>query len=181
MATLYRISLDTGDFVLLASAGVGVDCNRTLPRGTAAVGLAVREGRPVSTPDARLDPRITLAPETRAALENFEHRAILALPLVAGERVFGALASLGRTGRVFTPHEIQLAQTFVDQAAIALDNARLHSETTRRKWEAEVLAGVGRLVTESLDADEVSGRIADSLLALHGCHSYVICRIETTV
>ena len=178
MATLYRISLETGDFVLLASAGVGVDWNHTLPRGTAAVGLAVREGRPVSTPDALADPRITLAPETRAALETFEHRAILALPLVAGERVFGALAALGRTGRVFTQDEIRLAQTFVDQAAIALDNARLHSETTRRKWEAEVLAGIGRLVTESLDADEVAGRIADSLRALLGGLSSVLVRVE---
>jgi len=178
IATLYRISLDTGDFVLVASAGVGVDWNRTLPRGTAAVGLAVREGGPVSTPDALSDPRITLAPETRAALEHFEHRAILALPLVVGERVFGALAALGRTGRVFTPDEIRLAQTFVDQAAIALDNARLHSETTRRKWEAEVLAGVGRLVTESLDPDEVAGRIADSLRALLGGLSSVLVRVE---
>jgi GAF domain-containing protein len=178
MATLYRLSLDTGDFALLASAGVGVDWNRTLPRGTAAVGLAVREGRPVSTPDVIEDQRITLAPETRDALEQFEHRAILALPLVAGERVIGALAALGRTGRVFTADEIRLAQTFVDQAAIALDNARLHSETTRRKWEAEVLAGVGRLVTESLDPDEVAGRIADSLRALLGGLSSVLVRVE---
>jgi len=177
-ATLYRISLETGDFVLLASTGVGVDWNRTLPRGTAAVGLAVREGRPVSTPDVLTDPRITLAPETRGALEDFEHRAVLALPLVAGERIFGALGALGRTGRIFTPDEIRLAQTFVDQAAIALDNARLHSETTRRKWEAEVLAGVGRLVTESLDADEVAGRIADSLRALLGGLASVLVRVE---
>jgi GAF domain-containing protein/ActR/RegA family two-component response regulator len=178
MATLYRISLETGDFVLLASAGVGSDWHTTLPRGTAAVGLAVRERRPVSTPDVLTDPRISLAPETRAALEHFEHRAILALPLIAGDRVFGALAALGHTGRVFTPHEIRVAQTFVDQAAIALDNARLHSETTRRKWEAEVLAGVGRLVTESLDADEVAGRIADSLRALLGGLSSVLVRVE---
>jgi len=178
MATLYGISLDTGDFVLLASTGVGVDWNRTLPRGTAAVGLAVRDQQPVSTPDALADERITLAPETRAALEHFEHRAILALPLVAGERVFGALAALGRTGRVFTADEFRVAQAFVDQAAIALDNARLHSETTRRKWEAEVLAGVGRLVTESLDAESVAERIADSLRALLGGLSSVLVRVE---
>ena len=177
MATLYRVSLDTGDFVMLASAGVGVR-NQTLPRGTAAVGLAVREGRPVSTPDALSDSRITLAPETRAALEDFDYRAILALPLVVGDRVFGALAALGHTGRVFNPDEIRLAQAFVDQAAIALDNARLHSETTRRKWEAEVLAGVGRLVTESLDAEEVAGRIADSLRALLGGLSAVLARVD---
>ena len=139
---------------------------------------AASSRRPVSTPDVLTDPRISLAPETRAALEHFEHRAILALPLIAGDRVFGALAALGHTGRVFTPHEIRVAQTFVDQAAIALDNARLHSETTRRKWEAEVLAGVGRLVTESLDADEVAGRIADSLRALLGGLSSVLVRVE---
>ena len=178
MATLYRLSLDTGDFVLLASAGGGVDWNRMLPRGTAAVGLAVRERRPVSTPDVLADPRITLVPETRDTLESFEHRAILALPLIAGDRVIGALAALGRTGRIFTPDEIRLAQSFVDQAAVALDNARLHSETTRRKWEAEVLAGVGRLVTESLDADEVAGRIADSLRALLGGLSSILVRVE---
>ncbi len=177
MATLYGISLDTGDFVMLASAGAEIR-NRTLPRGTAVVGLAVREGRPVSTPDALSDTRITLAPETRGALEDFDYRAILALPLVVGDRVFGALATLGRTGRVFSPDEIRLAQAFVDQAAIALDNARLHSETTRRKWEAEVLAGVARLVTESLDADEVAGRIADSLRALLGGLSAVLARVD---
>ncbi|HEY7542517.1 MAG TPA: GAF domain-containing protein, partial [Methylomirabilota bacterium] len=178
MATLYRISLETGDFVLLASAGVGTGWHTTLPRGTAAVGLAARERRPVSTPDVLTDARISLAPATRAALEHFEHRAILALPLIAGDRVFGALAALGHTGRVFTPHEIRVAETFVDQAAIALDNARLHSETTRRKWEAEVLAGVGRLVTESLDADDVARRIADSLRALLGGLSSVLVRVE---
>src|SRR5262249_8932911 len=110
--------------------------------------------------------------------ESFEHRAILALPLIAGDRVIGALAALGRTGRIFTPDEIRLAQSFVDQAAVALDNARLHSETTRRKWEAEGLAGVGRLVTESLDADEVAGRIADSLRALLGGLSSILVRVE---
>ena len=89
MATLYRISLETGDFVLLASAGVGVDWNSTLPRGTAAVGLAVREGRPPRPPTCwpiRGSPRA----ETYAALESFEHRAILALLLIAGDRAFGA-------------------------------------------------------------------------------------------
>src|SRR5262249_51624447 len=114
MATLYRISLETGDFVLLASTGVG-DWNRTLPRGTAAVGLAVREGGPVWTPDALADPRITLAPETRAALERLDHRAILALPLVAGERLFGALAAPGRPGPGYTTDEIRLPPPVLGQ------------------------------------------------------------------
>src|SRR5437773_832112 len=168
MASLYQINAENGDFVLLAGAGKEVDWNRTLPRDIGTVGLAVRQGGPVCTSDILPDPRIPLAPDRRAHLEAFEYRAILALPLVVGDRIFGAMSAHGLTGRVFSPDEIRLAQAFVDQAAIALENARLYAETTRRRWEAEVLADVGRLVTEALDADQAASRIADCLRALLG-------------
>ena len=168
MASLYQINAENGDFVLLAGAGKAVDWNRTLPRDIGTVGLAVRQGGPVCTSDILTDPRIPLAPDWRAHLEAFEYRAILALPLVVGDRIFGAMSAHGLTGRVFSPDEIRLAQAFVDQAAIALENARLYAETTRRRWEAEVLADVGRLVTEALDADQAASRIADCLRALLG-------------
>ena len=168
MATLYQINTETGDFVLLARAGKEVDWNLTFPRDAGTVGLAVREGGPVCTSDILADSRISLEPERRAHLEAFEYRAILALPLVVGDRIFGAMSAHGLTGRVFSADEIRLAQAFVDQAAIALENARLYAETTRRRWEAEVLADVGRLVTEALDADQAARRIADCLRALLG-------------
>jgi GAF domain-containing protein/ActR/RegA family two-component response regulator len=180
MASLYQINGENGDFVLLAGAGKEVDWNRTLPRDVGTVGLAVRQGGPVCTSDILTDPRISLEPDRRAVLEAFEYRAILALPLVVGDRIFGAMSAHGLTGRVFSPDEIRLAQSFVDQAAIALENARLYAETTRRRWEAEVLADVGRLVTEAPDTDQAASRIADCLRALLGGISCALAHHDPT-
>ncbi|MBI2156031.1 MAG: GAF domain-containing protein, partial [Candidatus Rokubacteria bacterium] len=178
MSALYLIDPPTENLVLLAGSGAAVDWNRVLPRGTAAAGLAVSGREPVFTPDVLDDARIALTPEIHARMERSGYRAVLALPLAANERVFGALVIGDRSGRTFGADEIRLAQTFVDQAVIALENARLHAETTRRKREAEVLSDVGRLFAEPLDADQIAQRIVDSLRALLGAASTQLMRLD---
>src|SRR3989338_9894981 len=54
--------------------------------------------------------------------------AVLAVPLVAKDKVIGALAVGGEPGRVFDDEDVRLVQAFADQAAIALENARLFQE-----------------------------------------------------
>jgi two-component system NtrC family sensor kinase len=51
---------------------------------------------------------------------------VVALPLLTRERVVGALSVGDRAGRELSPHELQALQAFADQAAVALDNARLY-------------------------------------------------------
>src|SRR5262249_20468453 len=92
------------------------------------VGLAVRERRPVTTPDVLTDPRVTLTPELRATLEHAPYRSVLAVPLLSHERVIGALALGDRKGRLFREEEVLRAQGFAGQAALALENARLYAE-----------------------------------------------------
>jgi signal transduction histidine kinase/CheY-like chemotaxis protein len=121
-------SLDT---TVVASSGTpipGFDPGTKLPAGFDAVGLAVRERRPVTTPDLLTDPRIALTPELRATLEHAPYRSVLAVPLLSHERVIGALALGDRKGRVFRQEEVLLAQGFAEQAALALENARLYAE-----------------------------------------------------
>jgi signal transduction histidine kinase len=92
------------------------------------VGLAVRERRSVTTPDLLSDSRIALTPEQRAAFERSPYRSVLAVPLLSHERVVGVLALADRKGRQFRQEEILLAQGFAEQAALALENARLYAE-----------------------------------------------------
>ena len=59
--------------------------------------------------------------------------------------------------------EVDLARTFADQAALALENARLYQEAEQRRAAAEGLASVGSLLLRSLEPREVGRRIVDSL------------------
>jgi len=71
-----------------------------------------------------------------------------------------------------------LLQAFGDQAAIALTNARLFEETERRRRAAESLADLGRVLTRSLDAGDVSQRIVDSIRMLLGTSAAVLYRVD---
>src|SRR5207247_611228 len=64
-----------------------------------------------------------------------------------------------RLGREFTAADAVLLQSFADQAALALENARLYEETERRRREAEVVAEVARGLNAALDLDTVLQRV----------------------
>jgi signal transduction histidine kinase len=127
----YTVEPATLEMTVVAGAGTpvpGLEPGVTLPAGVAAVGLAVREQRPVTTPDQLNDSRIAITSELRATLERGPDRSVLAVPLLSHERVIGVLALGDREGRQFRQEEILLAQGFAEQAALALENARLYAE-----------------------------------------------------
>ncbi|MBI2466954.1 MAG: GAF domain-containing protein [Candidatus Rokubacteria bacterium] len=83
--------------------------------------------------------------------------------------MIGAFGVGDRLGRVFDAEEIRIAQAFADQAAVALENARLHElqldllrDTQRQHQEAVALEAVARQLTSSLDREEVLQRIVES-------------------
>ena len=94
--------------------------------------------------------------------------AQLAVPLRAKGQTIGSLSISDRAGRLFTEAEARLLQAFADQAALALENARLYAETIRRRHEAEELARLAQTLTESLDVSDVVGRTVESVLPLFG-------------
>ncbi len=172
-AAVYQLEPESGDLVAVAAAGdqgPGVGRHFVLPRGTGLVGLAVRERRPVVTSDLLGDPRITLTSEVRRRIEQSPLRAGLAVPLLIKERVIGALGVGDGPGRQFSAEEIGLVQSFADQAALALENARLYEEAERRRREAEVLAELARKINASLDLDTVLQRLAEGARELCGSH-----------
>lgn len=137
-SAVYRID-EAGDLVVMAtSTGEATfEWPLVLPRGTGVEGLAVRMKAPVATPDVLADPRVTYAPASRAYVERSDYRAVLAVPFAAQDRVIGALAVGDRAGRVFDEVALGLAQAFADQAAVALENARLFEEALERRRAAE--------------------------------------------
>jgi two-component system, NtrC family, sensor kinase len=103
--------------------------------GQGITGLAVAEGRPLQSEDLWNDPRANPRPAQAGGL-----RSMLAVPLVASGRTVGALTALRTDVHRFLPHEVALASAFADQAALALEHARLFSSvrTYSERLEAMV-------------------------------------------
>jgi GAF domain-containing protein len=176
-SSLYRLEPNTESmvaFVVTGDAGLAIPRDTVYPRGHGVVGVAVRDRGPVATENLLVDPRFVFTEEARGQIERAGHRSVLAVPLRIGERVIGALGLGDRVGRRFNHDEIRLAEAFADQAALALENARLYTEATRRRLEAEELAQLSRTLTESLDPRDVGQRIVERVLPLFRVRSSVL-------
>jgi signal transduction histidine kinase len=161
VSVLWELEPASNRLVAIATSGSG----SPFPPGTriaqdeALAGLAVREGRPASTSNILTDSRITLTPDTRALVEKSGHGSVLAVPLTIGGRVTGVLAVGDVTGRAFGAEEIRRVQDFANQAAIALEKARLFALETSRREHLEALATVQRDLSVELDLDRLLGLI----------------------
>jgi signal transduction histidine kinase/ActR/RegA family two-component response regulator len=139
-AALYALEepgRDTRTVAVSTEPGVQFDWTERLPADAGMVGLAIREQAIVATEDALADPRLSYPDEAQVRLERSAYRALLAVPLIVRDQVFGALAVGAHRGRRFTEREIELVSAFADHAAVALHNARLFDEAQRRRTEAE--------------------------------------------
>jgi signal transduction histidine kinase len=99
-------------------------------RGTAS-GRAVIEGKTVHIPDVLADPEYAYGEGQKVG----GFRTLLGVPLICEGAAIGALV-LGRSEpRPFTPQQIELVEIFADQAAIAIENARLFEAEQQRTRE----------------------------------------------
>jgi GAF domain-containing protein len=82
------------------------------------------------------DPRVE--PHLQAKLKAHGTKAMLLLPMVAGDRVLGfAQVWESKTPRHFTEAEIATGQTLIHQATITIDNARLVEALRQRTVELQ--------------------------------------------
>jgi len=164
-ARMAYVWVDHGDEILceggsfwagpeLAGRSVRTD---PIPRDQSIAGSVLASCRPEYIEDVQQDPRW----RHRAMAETSDLHRCIALPLIHHDRAVGALiVGFGRRDD-FTAEEKNLAGLLADQAAIAIENARLYEDAGRRQREAELLADVVRSVNASLDLATVLQRIAE--------------------
>jgi len=131
-------------------------------------GLAVSQGTVAWTDNVFTDPRLHVADEVREKMIEAGDAAMLAVPMRVKGQIIGVLSVADRPGRRFTPGEVDTLQAFADQAAIAVDNARLYEEATRRRRESEVIAALAAEINRSLDLDHVLQQVAEAVMTLCG-------------
>ncbi|HEV2011310.1 MAG TPA: ATP-binding protein, partial [Candidatus Limnocylindria bacterium] len=107
----------------------------TLERGWVA-GRAILERRTLQLEDA------TAAgdeyPHSQAAAIRGDHRAVLAAPLIRDGKPLGVIVLRRRDARPFSERQVELVETFADQAAIAIANVRLFKEIQQKSAQLEV-------------------------------------------
>jgi signal transduction histidine kinase len=104
-----------------------------VPQREDASGRALLEGKFIHIHDVLADPDYRFADAQR--LGHF--RTVLAVPMLREGIPIGVLALTRSEVRPFTEKQIELVQTFADQAAIAIENVRLFDEIQDKSRQLE--------------------------------------------
>jgi GAF domain-containing protein/DNA-binding response OmpR family regulator len=144
-----------------ATRGLSEQFRRLRPRhwrdGTTAT--AIHERRPVASRDLLNDPAFPVTEATRRIVEAEGYRAVLSVPLLAGERPLGAVVLYRDVPGAFSEEETDLLQVLAAQASIAIQNAELYR---RAETRAEKLAALSRL-TQRITSSAASGEVFDAV------------------
>ena len=127
------------------------------------VGRALLEGRVIHIPDVKVDPEYTFIEHQKLG----DFRTLLAVPMLR-EGVPSGVVTLTRTEvRPFTDKQIELATTFADQAAIAIENVRLLDSLNKlnQQLEQRVTDQVGEIARMGKLRRFLSPQVADLIVA----------------
>ncbi|OLB68811.1 MAG: hypothetical protein AUI16_30800 [Alphaproteobacteria bacterium 13_2_20CM_2_64_7] len=157
------------------------------PDAGSIFGRTLIEGRTVHIPDLLADPRVQTTYATHVA-NVIGVRAGLGVPLIREGNVVGVLTVVRNEPRAFTQKQIELAETFADQAVIAIENVRLfdelHTRTNELTHSVEELRALGEVtqaVNSTLDLQTVLTTIVAKAVQLSGTEGgaiYVFDELE---
>lgn len=115
--------------------------------GLSMVGMSISERRALFALDVEEEPLHLKNPHLPLTLSE------MALPLIVGDKVIGAVTVQSEVEAAFTSEDMTTLQTMADQLAIAIDNARLlrdleatHAELVRTKTFEAIATATGEAI-----------------------------------
>lgn len=141
----------------------------------------IQKGEPVLTDDAQEDERFS----TEDSIGALSLRSIMCAPLRGRGQIIGAAFVDNRLqAGAFTREDLQLLMAFGNQAAIAIENARLFQQTdaalARRVDELTLFQRIDRQLNRSIDLAEVLDLALEWAIALTGADGGTIGLLEHT-
>src|SRR5438552_4563751 len=136
------------------------------------IGRAALERRTIHIVDILADPEFQLHEAQQAA----GYRSVLAVPMLRENQLIGLLFMWRTEVRAFTDKQIDLVATFADQAAIAIENARLLTELQTKNADltealeqqtatSEILQVISSSPTDVQPVFDIIGERAERLCA----------------
>jgi adenylate cyclase len=137
------------------------------------VNKVAKEGTPILTTNAQEDDRFS----AQASVVSYSLRSILCVPLMVKGKITGVIYSDNRikTG-LFSPRDRNLLTAFADQAAVAIENARLFERVKQQLEEITNMKNLmdniftsiasGVITTDTLDNITTFNRAAEVILGV---------------
>jgi signal transduction histidine kinase len=136
-----------------------------------AMGRAIQTRAVAQIPDVLEDPAYAF----KSYVVTMGFRSILVVPMLRQGAPIGAIAVGRPEPGPFSDKQIELLQTFAEQAMIAIENVRLFTELqartlelTRSVGELQALGEVGQAVSSTLDLETVLTTIVSRAVQLSG-------------
>ncbi|MRS02816.1 GAF domain-containing protein [bacterium] len=141
---IYRLQADTNELKIQSSHGLSKEFlkHSTIFLGQGATGQAVLQGKPFAITDVSKAFEVfaqPVMPETAILLQilSKKFRSEISVPLIIKQEIVGALNLYYAQPRFFEQDEIDLAVSFCDQTALAIENARLREQAKEEAIAAE--------------------------------------------
>src|SRR5262249_40920934 len=165
---------DDGTITKIAVAGEDPEAARDLglmrqrfpvdPDGVHPVANVIRTGEPALLAELtdEIMREIAQSDEHLELMHRLRYKSALVVPLSARGRILGApsVLHLGPESNRYVPEDLEMLAELGRRAAIALDNARLHTDARRAEQRQRLLARSSEILNASLDYEETLGDIA---------------------
>jgi diguanylate cyclase (GGDEF)-like protein len=167
---LYETDLD--DIVIVASHNMGLDyTGRRMQIGEGATGIVAKNRKPLSIDHYQLW-------ENRSPnYANANWHAVISAPMMIANRLVGVITIADKNPyRVFNQDDERLLYLLTQQAAIAVENARLYQSVKLAADRRLVLHEVSQaIVATKVDAESIYKAIHNAAERLMTTESFVIC------
>ncbi|PDW02962.1 GAF domain-containing protein [Candidatus Viridilinea mediisalina] len=151
----------------------------TGPLGHGVNGWVIRTAQPLLLRSAEEGRQMGLEMDLGQHTEDGSiEESFLVAPIIFGGRVLGVINIQSYEQRAFDANDLRFLTTAANQAAVALNNARLFSEARQRATEMTTLFEVTQNLSSSLNMDETQHLVADAAVRLLGADTSLVIRFN---
>jgi sigma-B regulation protein RsbU (phosphoserine phosphatase) len=156
--TARRLEVSAGRGMLDSSRILGI----TIPQDVGAIGLCIREKRPIIG-----DLALELDRPLREVYQRLELQRFVAMPLLFSDRTLGVLIADTRLDHVpFTADDLMLIRMLANLAAVSRENASLITDLRQRNQRLSAMLEIGSALSSTLDLKTLLDLILEHSISL---------------
>jgi two-component system sensor histidine kinase HydH len=133
---------------------------KSFPPGKGYTGWVVQNKRSLWVSD--VDARSDLSPDILPGEIPF--KAYIGIPLLADNELIGALVLVQDEAGAFDENDLQLLEALAGQAAVAIQNARIHDDLIRHHQELSALYAVAEAINQPLEQHNLLESALESVI-----------------
>jgi GAF domain-containing protein/two-component sensor histidine kinase len=122
----------------------------------------------------------SLDPAEKGEMEANGIRERMLVPLIVREQVIGALQiDLRSPLRTFTHRDIRMAQSLGAQAASAIENARLSTETAAQVEQSMIINDISFAISSTMDVNDIVNIIRERMVGLTDAREVILALYDS--